>query len=246
MSILPWLHDLASSLGLRLTLLHDPFDQNRFLVGLLTTVELSLLSLAFGLAIGVVGAWVQGARSRTLRAVVNGYIQLFRNTPPLIQLYLFYFGVGSYVTVAGADGLRAPLIGGFAWSVLCFSIYTGAFNVEIMRAGIEAVPRDTIEAAESLGYSRLQAYLHVVLPLALRISLPALTNNFVNLIKGTTVAYAIGVPELLYASSQIWSDSLNVPEMMNVMLIAYVALVGLVVLLMSKLERRLRVPGIGK
>ena len=108
-----------------------------------------------------------------------------------------------------------------------------------------AVPRSTVEAAEALGYSRLQAYLYVVLPLAFRVSLPALTNNFVNLVKGTTVAYAIGVPELLYVSSQIWSDSLNVPEMMNVLLIVYVALVGLLVYAMTKLERLFRVPGMG-
>ena len=75
----------------------------------------------------------------------------------------------------------------------------------------------------SLGYTRLQAYLHIVLPLAFRICLPALNNNLVNLVKTTTLAYAIGVPELLYAASQIWSEMLNVREMMNVLLVTYVA-----------------------
>ena len=119
-------------------------------------------------------------------------------------------------------GISVPLVSNFTWAVICLSLYAGAFNVEIFRAGIEAVPRETVEAAESLGYSRLKAYVFVILPLAFRISLPALNNNLVNLIKTTTIAYAIAVPEMLYVANQIWSDELNVPEMMNMLLIIYV------------------------
>jgi polar amino acid transport system permease protein len=85
-----------------------------------------------------------------------------------------------------------------------------------------------------------------VLPLALRISLPALGNNLVNLVKTTTLAYAIAVPELLYVCAQIWSDELNVREMMNVVLITYVAIVAVLVWLMQRWERALRVPGFGQ
>jgi polar amino acid transport system permease protein len=127
--------------------------------------------------------------------------------------------------------------------VICLSLYAGAFNVEIFRAGIEAVPRETLEAAEALGYSRLKAYLHVVLPLAFRISLPALNNNLVNLVKTTTIAYAIAVPEMLYVANQIWSDELNVAEMMNVLLVIYVSLVGVLVYGMGRWERMMRIPG---
>ena len=83
-------------------------------------------------------------------------------------------------------------------------------------------------------------------PLAFRISLPALNNNLVNLVKTTTLAYAIAVPEMLYVSSQIWSDELNVPVMMNVLLVAYLVLVGIVVYAMHRWERALRVPGFGQ
>jgi len=112
-----------------------------------------------------------------------------------------------------------------------------------IRAGIEAVPRETMEAAESLGYSRLKAYAYVILPLAFRISLPALNNNLVNLVKTTTIAYAIAVPEMLYVANQIWSDESNVPEMMNVLMLVYVGLVGLLVWVMGRWERALRIPG---
>ncbi|MET0678734.1 MAG: ABC transporter permease subunit, partial [Bradyrhizobium sp.] len=118
-----------------------------------------------------------------------------------------------------------------------------AFNVEIFRSGIEAVPRTTLEAAEALGYTRLKAYLYIVLPLALRVCLPALTNNLVNLLKTTTLAYAIAVPETLYVLKQIWGESQNVSEMMAVSLATYMILVGILVWLMHRWERAMHIPG---
>lgn len=244
-AVAQWFRGLYQTTGINLTIFYDAFDRARFISGFLVSLELIALCLALSVAIGIAGAWLQGSRLRLLRLVVNGYIQLFRNTPSLIQLYFFYFALGPLITVRLPDGTATPLVSNFSWAAVCFSIYAGAFNIEILRAGIEAVPRATIEAAEALGYGRLKAYIHIVLPLALRISLPALNNNLINLIKTTTIAYAIAVPELLYVSSQIWSDAINVPEMMNVLLVTYVALVGVFVAAMTRLERALRVPGIG-
>jgi polar amino acid transport system permease protein len=236
-----WLND---HYGINFSFFYDSFDRDRLLLGIWTTVELSCLCLVLSLAIGVVGAWLQGSRFTLLRRVMQGYIQFFRNTPPLVQLTFFYFAVGGLLPrVADASGQAVPLVSSFGWAVLSFSFFAGAFNVEIFRAGIEAVPRTTIEAAESLGYSRLKAYVYIVLPLAFRISLPALNNNLVNLVKTTTLAYAIGVPELLYAAAQIWSEQFNVWEMMNVLLVTYVALVGVLVWGMARCERALRIPG---
>jgi polar amino acid transport system permease protein len=240
-----WFRVLYETTGIKLTIFYDAFDRARFWNGFLTSVRLMAICLVCSVVVGVVGAWLQGVRSRTVRLVVQGYIQFFRNTPPLIQLYFFYFALGQYLRVASDTGLSVPLVGNFAWAAICLSFYAGAFNVEIFRAGIEAVPRQTVEAAEALGYSRLKAYLYIILPLAFRISLPALNNNLVNLVKTTTISYAIAVPEMLYVANQIWSDEVNVPEMMNVLLIVYVALVGLVVLVMNRWERAMRVPGWG-
>jgi polar amino acid transport system permease protein len=232
-----WLHQAT---GINLTILYDAFDRSRFASGFWMTVKLSAICIVLSVLIGVAGAWIQGSRHRIARTVVHWYIQAFRNTPPLVQLYFFYFGLGSLVT--GATG---PLVSNVMWAVISLSFFAGAFNVEIFRAGIEAVPGTTIEAAESLGFSRWQAYRRIVLPLAFRISLPALNNNLVNLVKTTTLAYAIAVPEMLYVSSQIWSDELNVPVMMNVLLLCYFLLVGIVVYLMGRWERAVRVPGFG-
>jgi polar amino acid transport system permease protein len=235
-----WLH---AATGIKLTIFYDNFDRARFFNGFLTSVRLMAICVALSVVIGIVGAWIQGSAYRLLRLVTQGYIQFFRNTPPLVQLYFFYFGLGSYLRLTTETGLTVPMVSNFTWAVIGLSFYAGAFNVEIFRAGIEAVPRETAEAAESLGYSRLKAYAYVILPLAFRISLPALNNNLVNLVKTTTVAYAIAVPEMLYVANQIWSDELNVPEMMNTLLIIYVALVGVLVWVMGRWERAMRIPG---
>ena len=235
-----WLH---AATGIKLTIFYDAFDRQRFFNGFLTSVCLQAICLVLSVIVGVAGAWLRGSRSRLVRLVVQGYIQFFRNTPPLVQLYFFYFALGYYLSYTTEQGLSVALVSNFAWAVICLSFYAGAFNVEIFRAGIEAVPKETVEAAEALGYSRLRAYVFIVLPLAFRISLPALNNNLVNLVKTTTISYAIAVPEMLYVANQIWSDEVNVPEMMNVLLVIYVSLVGVVVTVMNRWERALRVPG---
>lgn len=238
-----WFRWLDGATGIKLTIFYDSFDRTRFFNGFLTSVRLMAVCVLCSVVIGVVGAWVQGSRLRLLRLGMQAYIQFFRNTPPLVQLYFFYFALGSYLRLTSDTGLTVPLVSNFTWAVIGLSFYAGAFNVEIFRAGIEAVPRETVEAAEALGYSRLKAYIYVILPLAFRISLSALNNNLVNLVKTTTVAYAIAVPEMLYVANQIWSDELNVPEMMNTLLIIYVGLVGLLVWVMGRWERAMRIPG---
>jgi polar amino acid transport system permease protein len=238
-----WFREFYASTGIKLTIFYDAFDRARFVSGFLTSLRLMALCIAASVVIGVMGAFLQTSRLTLIRATMAAYIQFFRNTPPLIQLYFFYFALGSYLRVTNEMGLAVPIVSNFTWAAICLSLYAGAFNVEIFRAGIEAVPQETSDAAEALGYSRVGAYIHVILPLAFRISLPALNNNLVNLVKTTTIAYAIAVPEMLYVANQIWSDELNVPEMMNVLLVVYVTLVGIVVYVMGRWERAMRVPG---
>jgi polar amino acid transport system permease protein len=234
-----WLHRTT---GVKLTIFYDAYDRTRFVEGLVTTVKLSAYCLVLSLALGAVAAWLVGSRVAVVRGAINGFIQLFRNTPPLVQLYFFYFAVGP--VLPRVDGV--PLLGSFGWAVVSLTLLETAFAAEIFRAGIEAVPKATVEAAQSLGYSRAQIYRKIVLPLALRVAMPAMTNNLVNLVKTTTLAYAIAVPELVYMSAQVWSEQVNVPEMMVVLLISYVAIVGIINQFMQWLEARLRVPGFGQ
>ena len=234
-----WLHKTT---GIKLTIFYDAYDRTRFVEGLATTVKLSAYCLVLSLALGAVAAWLAGSRIAVVRGATNGFIQLFRNTPPLVQLYFFYFAVGP--VLPKVDGM--PLLGSFGWAVVSLTLLETAFAAEIFRAGIEAVPKAMVEAAQSLGYSRSQIYRKVVLPLAVRVTMPAMTNNLVNLVKTTTLAYAIAVPELVYMSAQVWSEQVNVPEMMVVLLICYVAIVGIINQFMQWLEERVRVPGFGQ
>lgn len=242
-----FLRQLHDTHGVNLVHFYDDFERGRLLRGMWTTLKLASLCILLSVVIGIVGAWAQGSRSRLLRAVVQGYIQFFRNTPPLVQMYFFYFALGPMMPrVENEYGIPQPMLGSFEWAMLSLSFFAGAFNVEIFRSGVEAVQKATVEAAESLGFSRWQVYREVVLPLAVRVCLPALNNNLVNLAKTTTQAYAIAVPETLFVASQIWSDRINVLEMMITLLTFYLMIVGVFVWLMGRLERALRVPGFGK
>ena len=159
----------------------------------------------------------------------------------------FYFALGQFTPTFSPDGyLQQPIISNVGWAIISLSFFAGAFNVEIFRAGIEAVPQSTQEAAESLGMSRFQAYVYVVLPLAFRVSLPSLNNNLVNLVKTTTQALAIAVPELLYQLVSIYNDySTAQNACMVLMFIVYITLVGFLVLGMNRWERRMTIPGYG-
>lgn len=226
---------------------HEERSWNRIVEGLYYTVMLSVACVIFSVIIGIVGAWAQGSPSRILRAIVQGYIQFFRNTPPFVQLLFFYFALGQFTPTYSPDGwLQQPIISNVGWAIISLSFFAGAFNVEIFRAGIEAVPESTREASESLGFSRLQTYTEVVFPLAFRVCLPSLNNNLVNLIKTTTQAFAIAVPELLYQAVTIWNDfpSAQYPTML-LLFVVYIGLVGVLVLGMNRWERALSIPGYG-
>ncbi len=220
---------------------------NKVVGGLWLTIQLSIACVIFSVIIGILGAAMQGARSRLARGVVNGYIQFFRNTPPFVQLLFFYFALGRFTPTYSPDGwLEVPIISATGWAIISLSFFAGAFNVEIFRAGIEAVPKSTQEAAQSLGFTRLQTYRLIVLPLAMRVSLPALNNNLVNLVKTTTQAFVIAVPELLYQSITIWNDFPSAQNpMMLVLFVSYLCLVGVLVMGMTRWERKMRIPGYG-
>ena len=226
---------------------YDPVQTGRVLDGLWMTVQLSVVCVILSVVIGIFGAWLQGSPLRVLRAVVQGYIQFFRNTPPLIQLLFFYFALGQFTPTYSPDGwLEVPIISNVGWAIISLSFFAGAFNVEIFRAGIEAVPESTAEASEALGMSRLQTYIYVVLPLAFRVSLPALNNNLVNLVKTTTQALAIAVPELLYQMVSIYNDySTAQNAAMVVLFTVYIVLVGILVFGMHRWEHAMRIPGYG-
>lgn len=232
--------------GLNFSVLYDPYDRMRWLVGIKTTLLLAAWSVGLSLLIGLTGAILLRTRQWYIVAIIRGYVHIFRNTPPLAQLYFFYFAIGPLLPYRlTEDGLRQPYFDNFAWAVISLSLLQGALSLEIFRSGFDAIPRSLTEAADALAIGRFVQLFKIQIPLALRICLPALQGNIINSIKTTSLAYAIAVPEMLYAANQIWGDRVNVTEMMIVMLVSYVALVGIAAALMSRVERRLKLPGYG-
>ena len=139
-----WFLELYETTGINLTIVYDAYDRQRFLSGLGMTVFLSVVCILLSIVIGAVGAWAQGSPLRVVRGLVNGFVVIFRNTPPLVQIFFFYFGLGQILPrIEDPDGMRVPLLTNVQWAIVSLSLFAGAFNVEIFRSGIEAVPRTT-------------------------------------------------------------------------------------------------------
>jgi polar amino acid transport system permease protein len=226
---------------------YEPFQFERLLSGLWVTVQLSVVCVILSVIIGLGGAWLQRSNFKIVRYLVQGYIQFFRNTPPLVQLLFFYFALGQFTPTYSPDGwLEIPIISNVGWAIISMSFFAGAFNVEIFRSGIESVPTSTQEASEALRMSHFQTFVYITMPLAFRVSLPALNNNLVNLIKTTTQAIVIAVPELLYQMVSIYNDySTAQNAAMTVLFFSYIGMVGILVLGMNRWERQMHIPGYG-
>lgn len=159
-----------------------------FLEGAALTLRLALLALALGSAVGLVLALMELSGSRWLRAPAHVYIELFRSTPLIVQIFIAGFAV-PYMLGYTPDPLRH--------GVAALSLNAGAYTSQIFRASIAAVEAGQMEAARSLGMTYAQAMRYVILPQALRVAVPPMTNEFIALLKDTALLFALGIPELL-------------------------------------------------
>ncbi|WP_018607200.1 amino acid ABC transporter permease [Uliginosibacterium gangwonense] len=234
----------AKIIGLNYSFLLSDYERIPWLSGIGITILLALCSILGSLLVGVVLAALLASRQAWLRGPARGLIELLRNTPTLVQLYCAFFVLNMLLNQVLGGAEHNPLTP-FHWVVLVLSLHYGAYHAEALRAGIEAVPATTREAALSLGFSRVELLRHVELPLALRFSLPALTSNLINLVKSTALGAAIAVGELTYASLMIWVQRDNVLELMIFIFLIYAVLTYVVARLGRALENYLRMPGYG-
>lgn len=167
--------------------------QNEILQGVLLTIELSLLTMALGLLIGLAVAIASNQPAKWLSVPARFYVEAIRNTPLLVQLFIVYFGLPSLGIRLSAD-LAA---------VIALSINMGAYGAEILRAGFESVRRSQIEAGRSLGLTAAQTFRHVVLFQAVKAIYPALSSQFVLIMLATCVVSSIGVTELFHQAAFI-------------------------------------------
>lgn len=227
--------------------LSDPLYQHWLLRGLGNTVLMSLLGIVMMFAVGVVGAACIHFRVPVLDTLTTILVELFRNTPPLVQLFFLYFMLPE-IGLSFTDpqtGRSVPLFTGFTCVVLSLGLYNGAIAVEIIRSGLLAVPSQTVEGARSLGYSRLKTFRYVELPIGLRLSVPAMTNNIVSLIKTSSQAALVAVADIMYGATQIMVETFRNLEVMLLIWAVYVLIASLAVLAIRRIASVFRMPGYG-
>lgn len=182
--------------------------------GALRTLLYSLCGMAVGLAIGIVCATWRNSRYRILRIVSGCYVEFIRNTPLLIQLFLIFFGLPALGIRLSSDQA----------AVVALTINFGAYATEIVRAGIEAVPKTQIEAGESIGLTRFEVFRYVIILPALEKVYPALVSQFTLLMLGSAIVSAIGANELTSAANAIQSRNFRSFEVYLIATLFYVGL----------------------
>jgi polar amino acid transport system permease protein len=198
-----------------------------FAHGTLVTIEVSVLAFVVAFALALVAASGRTSKARLPRLVTAVFVEVVRNTPVLLQVFVAYFALPS---------LGLPL-SRFQAGVAALALNAGAYLTEILRAGLEAVPRGQREAAKVLALSQWSTFLHVVLPQAVRNVYPAVVNQFVQVILGTSLLSAIALPELTGAAETVNSETLQTMQVFAVALVIYLVLTNLVSLAAAALAR---------
>ena len=198
------------------------------LKGATVTVELTVLSLLISIALGLIAAIGKLSGRRAASVAANIYIELIRGTPALLQLFVIYFGLTSY-------GVN---LDSFTAAVLTLGFIGGAYLAEVFRAGIQSVDRGQVEAAVSLGMLPGSVMRRIVLPQALVLTLPPFTNFVIALVKDTSLALTIAVPEIMYRSYDVASQTFRSMEVYAMAGAIYLALCLPLSRLVKALERR--------
>jgi polar amino acid transport system permease protein len=200
--------------------------------GLALSLQLALVSILIGMVIGLGLALAYTGGGRAVRAVVAAYVEFVRNVPLLLLVYLVFYGI--------------PSVGGFAYDattsfVITLSAYAGAYLVEVFRAGLDAVPRELLDAGKAIGLTPWQRLVHVRLPTMFRVVLPSLSNAYISLFKDTALASVIAVPELTYGAQWIKTNSFRIIEVWAVVTPMYLVTGYLLLFGLRRLERRFAV-----
>ena len=215
-------------------------------VGLGWTLATALAAWVIALAVGALVGTVRTAGVGWLVRAGNLYVEIFRNVPLIVQMFLWFFVVPELLPQAAGDWIKQvpPPWGSYIPAVLCLGIFTSVRVAEQVRAGIQSLPRGQRMAGTALGLTGPQAYRYVILPQALRIILPPLTSEFMNVIKNSSVALTIGLLELTGRARAMQEFSFRVFEAFTAATVIYLLTNLVVVLLMRALERKVRVPGL--
>ena len=219
---------------------------NYLLVGLGWTLATALAAWVIAL---LVGAAIGTLRTTPVKWAVrlgNLYVEIFRNVPLIVQMFLWFFVFPELLPTALGDWIKQmpPPWSSYLPAVLCLGIFTSVRVAEQVKAGIMSLPRGQGMAGTAMGLTRAQAYLYVILPQSFRIILPPLTSEFMNVIKNSSVALTIGLLELTGRARAMQEFSFRVFEAFATATVIYLLTNLIVVLLMQALEKKVRVPGL--
>ncbi len=201
-----------------------------FMQGVSVTLELALFTVLLGSLLGLLVAIFRRTRIWPLRILFNVYVAFIRGTPLLVQVLMIVYGLPQM-------GIRLPRM---TLCVIALVINSGAYMAELIRAGLQSVDRGQSEAADSLGMSGAQKMIYIILPQAIKVTLPAMGNEFIAVIKESSVLYAVGVYELTYQAYKLASVNYRYLETLLDAALIYFVLTYVMTKLLGLLERRMR------
>jgi len=211
------------------------------LSGLVVTIKLSVVSIVLSFILGLVIAVMRMSHFRPVRWFAHCYLEFFRNTPLLVQIFFWYFGSYKILPEAVNNWLNTQGFE-FAAAVIALTIYTSAFIAEDIRSGIRTIPKEQMEAAVSSGFSYIRSMIYIILPQAVRITIPPLINQFLNLTKNSSLAMTIGVAEMMYQARQVESYTFKGFEAFSAATLVYVGLSFIITGLMTLYDRKVLQP----
>ena len=205
--------------------------------GLKVTLELSLMGIVLSFLLGLLIAVMRMSHFKPVRWLAVGYLEFFRNTPLLVQIFFWYFGSYKILPEAINNWLTNTNFE-FAAAVTALTIYTSAFIAEDIRSGVLSIPKEQMEAARSSGFSYLRSMQYIILPQAVRITVPPLVNQFLNLAKNSSLAMTIGVAELTYQARQVESYTFKGFEAFTAATLIYLLLSVTITWVVYEYDRR--------
>jgi polar amino acid transport system permease protein len=201
--------------------------------GLIATIVLALFVISLGFAGGILIGMARISRNRVIYGLSTIYVEAFRGTPLLVQIFLIYFGIASFGIFLD------PFFAGIA----ALSLNTAAYQAEIFRGGVQSIPKGQMEAARSMGLSYNQSMLQVIIPQALRNSLPSYTNEFITMIKDTSLVFSIGVVELVLSAREVTAITFQPFVVLLFVAVLYFMLTFSTSRIMRYVERKFAIPG---
>ncbi|MFH5776395.1 ABC transporter permease [Paracoccus sp. NGMCC 1.201697] len=211
--------------------------------GVGTTLTLASISLAIGFCLGLGLAVMRVSGNRFLSGFAEYYSAVFRGTPLLVQLFLFYYGLGQFDFVRDNPVLWWVVGGGMHCAIMALALNTAAYTSEILRGGLMSIPTGLIEAAKAAGMSRVLRFRRIEFPLAIRQALPAYGNEMVLVIKGTSLASTITVLEITGHAKRLMSQTYAIFEIFAIAGIFYLLINTALILAVRWIENRLTSPG---